>query len=125
VTNWTLSDRRRRITVSVGVAYGTDPERVLGLLREVAAESQVVLRDPEPLAIFTGFGASSLDFELRCWISRYEDGSVTQSALRVALRAKLAAAGIEIPFPQSDVHVRSVIDAAAAAPARATDEPRR
>jgi small-conductance mechanosensitive channel len=127
VTNWTLSDRRRRITVSVGVAYGTDPERVLGLLRDVAAETEAVLPIPEPLPVFTGFGASSLDFELRCWISRYEDGAVTQSALRVALGAKLAAAGIEIPFPQRDVHLRSVADDAAAslASARARGEPPR
>ena len=67
------------------------------------------------MALFTGFGASSLDFELSCWISQYEGGRETRSDLSVALCAGLAAAGIEIPFPQSDVHVRSVADPAAAA----------
>jgi small-conductance mechanosensitive channel len=67
------------------------------------------------MAIFTGFGESSLDFELRCWIPRYEEGLVTRSGLWLAIGAKLAAAGIEIPFPQRDLHLRSVAEPAGAA----------
>ncbi|MGI9591779.1 MAG: mechanosensitive ion channel family protein, partial [Myxococcota bacterium] len=108
VTNWTLSDRRRRVIIEAGVKYGTDPEQVLTILREAAAESENVLDDPEPLVIFRGFGDSSLNFELRCWIPRYEEGFSMRTALRVAIYAKLNAAGIEIPFPQRDLHLRSV-----------------
>ena len=108
VINWTLSDRRRRVIIEIGVKYGTDPERVLQILREVAAENDTVLNDPEPLVIFRGFGDSSLNFELRCWIPRYEEGFSMRTALRVAIYAQLNAAGIEIPFPQRDLHLRSV-----------------
>jgi small-conductance mechanosensitive channel len=108
VINWTLSDRRRRLTVDIGVKYGTEPERVLAILEEVAAENTTVLEEPEPLSIFLGFGDSSLDFQLRCWIPRYEEGFGIRTALRVAICAKLNAAGIEIPFPQRDLHLRSV-----------------
>jgi small-conductance mechanosensitive channel len=108
VINWTLSDRRRRVIVGVGVAYGTDPERVLEILREVAQQNETVLDDPEPGAVFLGFGDSSLDFELRCWIPRYEEGFAMRSELWVTIYRKLREAGIEIPFPQRDLHVRSV-----------------
>jgi small-conductance mechanosensitive channel len=81
---------------------------VLEILRETAKANASVLQDPEPLALFVGFGESSLDFELRCWIPRFEEGFVAQTALRVDLHARLRAAGIEIPFPQRDVHLRSV-----------------
>jgi len=108
VINWTLSDRRRRVSVGVGVAYGTDPEQVLEILRQVAQENETVQDDPAPLALFTGFGDSSLDFELRCWIPRYEEGFSVRSQLWVAINRKLAEAGIEIPFPQRDLHLRSV-----------------
>jgi potassium efflux system protein len=112
VVNWTLSDRRRRVAVTVGVRYGTDPERVLELLREVARENETVLDDPEPLAIFSGFGDSSLDFELRCWIPRFEEGFTMRTQLLTAVNARLREAGIEIPFPQRDLHLRSVDDPA-------------
>jgi small-conductance mechanosensitive channel len=74
----------------------------------VAAESSNVLDEPAPLAIFLGFGDSSLDFQLRCWIPRYEEGFGMLTELRVAIYAKLDAAGIEIPFPQRDLHLRTV-----------------
>jgi small-conductance mechanosensitive channel len=72
VINWTLSDHQRRINVDVGVRYGTDPERVLALLLEVAAADDRILERPEPTALFLGFGASSLDFRLRAWTARFD-----------------------------------------------------
>ena len=66
VTNWTLSDQLRRIELPVGVAYGTDPERVLSLLLEVARAHDSG-GCPPPQALFQGFGESSLDFLLRVW----------------------------------------------------------
>jgi small-conductance mechanosensitive channel len=107
VVNWTLSDRTRRVDIPVGVAYGTPPERVLALLDEVARGHPDVLEDPAPAALFTGFGESSLDFELRVWSERPERRLATRSELVLAIHDALRAAGIEIPFPQRDLHVRS------------------
>jgi small-conductance mechanosensitive channel len=108
VINWTLSDRQRRVDVAVGVAYGTDPEVVLDLLRGVAAAHPEVLAEPAPVALFRGFGDSSLDFLLRVWVASFEHWFVVQSDLCVAVNAALARANIEIPFPQRDLHLRSV-----------------
>jgi small-conductance mechanosensitive channel len=111
IFNWTLSDSRRRLEIPVGVAYGTDPGRVLELLVEAAGTVPLALAEPAPYALFTGFGDSSLDFELRAWCL-FDDSLSTQTALRVAIVRALAEAGIEIPFPQRDLHLRSVTDAA-------------
>jgi small-conductance mechanosensitive channel len=108
VVNWTLSDRRRRLDISVGVAYGTDPEAVLELLRGVAGTNSAVLETPAAEALFLEFGDSSLNFRLRVWIPRFEEGFSIRSQLTVAINAALRDAGIQIPFPQRDLHVRSV-----------------
>ena len=109
VVNWTLSDLERRITMPVGVAYGTDPNQVLGILRRLAAEHERVLKSPPPVAIFRGFGESSLDFELRYFVDA-SDILEVPSELHVAVTEAFAEAGIEIPFPQRDLHVRSVVE---------------
>ncbi len=106
IINWTFSDHKRRIEVTVGVAYGVDPETVLALLPSLAAKHQDVLDDPEPVALFLGFGDSSLDFSLRCWTKA--PAPDIQSDVGVAVNRALVEAGIEIPFPQQDLHVRSV-----------------
>jgi small-conductance mechanosensitive channel len=108
VINWTLSDRRRRIDVDVGVAYGTDATRVLELLLDIARANATTLDTPEPQALFLGFGDSSLDFRLRVWIPRFEEGLSVKSELAVAIQAALDQAGIEVPFPQRDLHLRSI-----------------
>jgi small-conductance mechanosensitive channel len=108
VVNWTLSDRRRRLDLEVGVAYGTDPEVVLALLEGVAEAHDAVLETPQAQALFLEFGDSSLNFRLRVWIPRYEEGFAIRSELTVAINAALRDAGIQIPFPQRDLHVRSV-----------------
>jgi small-conductance mechanosensitive channel len=108
VVNWTLSDRRRRLDLEVGVAYGTDPEAVLELLEGVAEAHDLVLETPQAQALFLEFGDSSLNFRLRVWIPRFEEGFTIRSQLTVAINAALRDAGITIPFPQRDLHVRSV-----------------
>ena len=113
VTNWTLSDQRRRIRLPVGVTYGTDPQRVIDLLKEVVSQHDDVQEDPEPTVLFKGFGESSLDFEVRFWTSAYERWTQVSSEVAVNVNATLKEAGISIPFPQRDLHVRSV-DAGAA-----------
>jgi small-conductance mechanosensitive channel len=106
VSNWTLSDRLHRIEVPVGVAYGTDPERVVALLLDVARSNDRLLAEPPPQALFKGFGDSSLDFVLRAWTD--DDYEPRTSELALAVHRGLFEAGITIPFPQRDVHLASV-----------------
>jgi small-conductance mechanosensitive channel len=114
VTNWTLSDQQRRIEILAGVAYGTDPHKVIGLLVACAKQHSKVLASPEPTALFLGFGTSSLDFELRCWTDDFDSFLSIKSELTLAIHDALYEAGFEIPFPQRDLHLRSVDDAVTA-----------
>ena len=106
VINWTRSDRLRRIEVRVGVSYGTDPKTVLPLLLSAARNHPEVAASPEPDARFIGFGDSSLDFSLRFW-GDFARWTLIQSSVAVAVHDALAEAGISIPFPQRDLHLRS------------------
>ena len=108
VVNWTLSDRNRRIDIDVGVRYGTDPERVIELLLGVAHADDRVRAHPEPSALFTAFGDSALQFRLRAWTGGYADWIQIKSDLAVAVNRALCDAGIEIPVPQRDLHLRSI-----------------
>ncbi|MFO7715896.1 mechanosensitive ion channel domain-containing protein [Desulfosarcina sp.] len=108
VTNWTLGDRSMRITIPVGVAYGSDVEMVMRVLMAVATESDHVLKDPQPVVLFLNFGDSSLDFELRVWIADVNNRLIVQSALIREIDRRFRAEGVEIPFPQRDLHLRSV-----------------
>jgi len=107
VMNWTLSSVRRRVDIPVGVAYGTDPERVLSLLIEVAAAHSGVTKNPKPEGYFLGFGDSALNFELRFWTYQ-EDWFRLKSDVAVGLTKALREANIEIPFPQRELHIRGV-----------------
>jgi len=115
VINWTLSESRRRRELPLGVAYGSDPKIVLKILRDAAAKHELVLSKPEPMAYFKGFGESSLDFELHFWVMQENNGMLITSEVALAIMQALENAGIEIPFPQRDLHVRSVDPAAAEA----------
>ena len=104
-TNWTLSDRIRRIQIDIGVAYGTDPVRVIEILIAVAGAHEHVMEKPGPSAIMVGFGESSLDFSLRVWTEEIDHWTRVRSEVVITINEKLAEAGIEIPFPQRDVHI--------------------
>jgi len=106
--NWTLSNMNRRLDVAVGVAYGTDPKKVLDLLMEVTKSTSGVAAEPEPTILFAGFGASSLDFSIRAWTNDFADWVRIRSNLTVRVHDAIVEAGIEIPFPQQDLHVRSI-----------------
>jgi small-conductance mechanosensitive channel len=106
--NWTLSNRQRRINVFIGVAYGTDPTRVLEILSKIAQDNDDILNYPEPQALFVGFGDSSLDFELRAWTDRFDGWRQVQSDMSVSISTALREAEIQIPFPQRDLHLRTV-----------------
>ena len=111
VTNWMLSDPWGRVRVPVGVAYGSDTAKVMQILVEVANKHPQVMNNypgvPDPRALFLGFGDSSLDFELRCVIRDVDRRLQTKSDLNLAIDAAFREAGIEIPFPQRDLHFRN------------------
>ena len=104
--NWTLSDSNRRMDIRVGVAYGTDPEVVIEIMEEIATAHEEVRKKPFPKAYFLGFGDSSLDFRLLAW-ANLDYRLETESEIKVTINKKLGEAGIEIPFPQRDLHLRS------------------
>ena len=104
VINMTHGDNWTRLSVSVGVAYGSDVEKVREILLECAASHPKVLKKPAPYVIFTDFGNSSLDFELRCYSSNIWEGWLVPSDLRFTINKRFIEEGIEIPFPQVVVH---------------------
>jgi small-conductance mechanosensitive channel len=107
VTNWSHGDPRVRLRLPVGVAYGTDTDKVRHALLEVATEHPKVLRNPAPELFFLGFGDSSLNFELAVWTSEMTSKPRRfRSELYYAMEKKLRECGIEIPFPQRDLHLR-------------------
>lgn len=116
VTNWTRSDRRRRVEVVVGVAYESDPRQVLDALLAVARAHPAVLSEPPPHALMTKFGDSSLDFILRAWTARFEEWLVIRSELHVQVLERLRADGIGIPFPQRVVHLPGNVEPIPGAP---------
>lgn len=104
VVNWTHKDTYGRIEVAVGVAYGSDVEKVRSVLLDCAQKHEKVLTSPEPFVIFMNFGASSLDFELRCFTNDVSYRLRISSDLRFAIDEAFRENGIEIPFPQHVVH---------------------
>jgi small-conductance mechanosensitive channel len=110
VTNWSYEDPRVRFRIPFGVAYGTDLTKLRKLMLEVADENPQALKDPKPELFFVGFGESSLNFELGVW-----SGEATISPRRFlsdlffAMEKKLRENAIEIPYPQQDLHVRTVV----------------
>jgi potassium-dependent mechanosensitive channel len=108
VINWTLSSPWRRVDIPVGVAYGSDLQQVMKLLVSVAEQNPKVMRDPVPMAFFLGFGDSALNFELRFWSARQDTWFELKSDVAIGISNALREAGIEIPFPQRDLHLRTV-----------------
>ncbi|MBK7364702.1 MAG: mechanosensitive ion channel [Nitrosomonas sp.] len=106
--NWTLSDEVTRIRIPVGIAYGSDCDKARELLLEVAHSNPLVLREPEPLAVFADFGASTLNFELRVYAGQLSDRLDLAHDLNMEINRRFAAEGIEIAFPQLDVHLHRV-----------------
>ena len=109
VINWTHSDKEKRRTVVVGVAYGTSTRLVADVLLECACRHGKILAKPAPDVLFTDFGDSSLDFELRFWVDMGSgaSGPAVESDLRHMIAKAFEEAGIEVPFPQRDLHLKS------------------
>jgi len=108
VTNWTLSNRFIRLIIPVGVAYGSDVSLVMQTLMECAEANSMVARMPTPRVFFLAFGESSLDFQVRVWVSDVENRRQVQSELHKEIDRRFRELGIEIAFPQRDLHVRSI-----------------
>jgi small-conductance mechanosensitive channel len=105
LVNWTLSSRSRRIEVQVGVAFGSDPQTVLQLLREAVKDLPGVLAEPPPLAIVRALGTSSIDLSVLFWTADFEGWTAVRSAATTKVYQALRDGGIEIPFPQTEVRV--------------------
>jgi potassium efflux system protein len=105
--NWTLSDQVNRLVVQVGVAYGSNVAKVRRLMLRIANDHPVVLKDPAPVVTFESFGDSALNFVLRCYLPSLENRLATIHDLHAAIHDRFAREGIEIAFPQLDLHVRS------------------
>jgi potassium-dependent mechanosensitive channel len=107
VTNLTQPTIEYRSRVRVGVAYGSDTELVRDTLLQIANEHAKILAEPAPNVQFVDFGQSSLDFELLFWIDDPLSERITQSDLRFSIDAAFREKGVQIPFPQRDLHLRS------------------
>jgi len=114
LTNWTMLDRNRRIEINVGLAYGTNPAQAIELLGSVARGTLGVSSQPAPIALFMGFGASTLDFSVRAWTPDFDQWMSIRSDMLTRMYEALTRAGIGIPFPQTDLHLRSISEDAGA-----------
>ena len=108
LTNLTHKDQYGRVDVNVGVAYGSDVDQVMAILRECLDAHPQILNFPESSVVFLGFGDSSLDFQARGFISSIVWRIFVQSDLLVDIYRRLNDAGIEIPFPQRDLHLKDI-----------------
>ncbi|TWU10736.1 mechanosensitive ion channel domain-containing protein [Allorhodopirellula heiligendammensis] len=106
--NWTLTDTTNRIVIEVGVAYGSDTNQACEVLRAVCRENEWVADDPGPVITFEGFGDSTLKLVLRCYLADLENRLHSIHELHTAINQAFQAEGIEIAFPQRDLHLRSL-----------------
>jgi small-conductance mechanosensitive channel len=106
VINWSFSDRKIRLHISIGISYDSDPQQAIELVTKVASDMDRVLSDPKPVCRLTGFGDNSVDLELRFWISDPKKGVVNiKSNILLGIWNTFKENGIQIPFPQRDVHL--------------------
>jgi MscS family membrane protein len=107
VVNQSAPRNRFRVRVKIGVAYGSDVDQVEQVLLTIARDNKMVAFVPDPRVRFRQFGDSALEFELLCWARRPEEQGLLLHELNHQIYKDFAAAGIEIPFPQRDVHLKS------------------
>jgi potassium efflux system protein len=123
LVNWTLSDSVLRLEIPVGIAYGSDTGKAREILLEVAAENRSVLADPAPDVLFDSFGDSALGFQLRAHVGCVEDLVPVTNDLHFEIDRRFREAGIEIAFPQTDLHIRSMLaEAVSPSPVPASSE---
>jgi len=106
VVNWSFSNQEIRLNVPIGISYKADPKKAIALVLEIAGRTERVLPEPKPICLLTGFGESSVDLELRFWINDPRNGIANiKSRILLEVWDKFHEHGIEIPFPQRDVHL--------------------
>jgi potassium efflux system protein len=105
--NWSLSDQITRISIHVGVAYGSEVQKAMQLMSAAAVENRRVLDDPKPFVAFDGFGDNALSLTLRCFVGKIDDRLDAINELHQAINQKFNDAGIVIAFPQRDIHFDS------------------
>ena len=111
VINWSYSQNLVRLRVPVGVGYGSDLEKARELMLAAAADAPRVLQDPQPACLITGFGDSAVNLEARVWINDPQNGiAAVKSDIFWAIRRRFKENGIEMPYPQLDVHLKSIPD---------------
>ena len=103
--NWSLSDQTTRLRIPVGVAYGSDVQKAMNLMREAAEQNRLILDDPVPYTLFREFGDNTLNLELRCFVGTQDDRLPATSQLHEAINQRFNDNGIVIAFPQRDVHL--------------------
>ena len=108
VKNWTLRDNIRRIVIAVGAAYGSDPRQVKAILLKAAQDNPNIMSAPAPAVEFEDFGADSLNFKLYAFVYDLNKAGSTGTDLRIAILEAFNAAGIAIPFRQTDVTLRDM-----------------
>ena len=107
IVNHSVPDQRVKIRHDVGVAYGSDMHKVKQIVRSILRAHPLILNDPRPDVFFMGFGDSSLDLVLFFWVGDYREKWEVMDAVNMAIKDRFEAEGIEIPFPQRDIHIRS------------------
>ncbi|MBX9451420.1 MAG: mechanosensitive ion channel family protein [Mesorhizobium sp.] len=108
VGNWTHRNRLGRVDIAVGVAYQSDPRQVQQILLEIIRAQPQAMKNPEPMVVFIGFGASSLDFEVRAFLSDVTTQVGFMNEVRFQIFERFREEGIEIPFPQQDVYIKEM-----------------
>jgi small-conductance mechanosensitive channel len=110
LVNWTMGNSRRRYEIMVGVAYGTDLDTTKGLLVDLMMKDQRILKNPPPFVLATEFSNSSIDLVLKFWVPHFSIGVDVKSDLILAIDVLFKEHGIQIPFPQTDVHIKTALD---------------
>jgi small-conductance mechanosensitive channel len=107
IINWSQMDQNTRFSVAVGVAYGSDTRLVTNILLDCALQNKHISKHPKPFVRFTDFGDSSLNFQLFFWVRESFQVEHVKSLLRYSIDAGFRKNGVQIPFPQRDVHIKS------------------
>ncbi len=110
VGNWTHRNKLGRIEIPIGIGYNSDAKRAHEILLDIARNHPLVLKNPEPFVLFAGFADSALNFEVRVFLSDVGNGAIVQNDIRFAILDAFREEGIDIPFPQRDIHFRQGVN---------------